>query len=183
MKYKSIAQWVIILAGMMFVIGSSLEACTPRKQQREPAFTTLPEITATLAQIENLPTPSTSPVPVSTHSDPTTNANTPTPMENEPVTIQLIEDEIVLTNNTSTLIYYEAFQQEILAVIEWAPCTDPVTCLEKRVEPGQAEHIGLESIVGVNTEVVTIFWWHLAKNPDDKGYHTTDLTFVDIRIR
>ena len=113
-----------------------------------------------------------------------TSASTPevTPLQNEPVSIVPVSEELIITNNTTATVYYAIFRQEILPLIEWAPCQHPDRCQENTIAPGQTVQLKLQEIIEENTEVLTVFWWHLLKQSDSK-YQQRDFTSVEVKIR
>lgn len=105
------------------------------------------------------------------------------PSEDEPVSVIATPNELIITNNTPTAVYYAVYPQEDLALIEWEPCQHPDDCPQDRVEPGQSARLSLQTVTNTGTTIVTLFWWHLVEKSDGSGYHDADLTWIDIKIR
>lgn len=103
--------------------------------------------------------------------------------QSEPVSVTLAADELVITNNTPDTLYYAAFPQEALPLIEWAPCQHPDDCAQDRLEAGQTVRLPLQTVANTDTTIVSVFWWHLVKNPEGDGYHDAGITEVEIKIR
>ena len=101
----------------------------------------------------------------------------------EPVTANLIDNEIVVANHTPETIYFAVFPQEDLPLIEWAPCQHPDNCAQDRIETGQNAYFPLTTIANSDTNVITIFWWHLVENSDGNGYHNTVPSEIEVEIR
>ncbi|HEU0015008.1 MAG TPA: hypothetical protein VFQ45_15070 [Longimicrobium sp.] len=76
--------------------------------------------------------------------------------------------DIVVKNHTTRPVYYMAVDQELLAVMLWAPCDDPETC--ESIPAGGAVRIPRTEIGGVRAEtrVVAVHAWHLV--PEGAGY-------------
>ena len=89
------------------------------------------------------------------------------PFEGAPVTVTIHNDRLVIANNRPDIIYYRIFPTEILPVIEWSPCMAPEVCpAEQQVNPGEEKQIALKTIVGDDTQSITLFWWrYLEKRP------------------
>jgi len=101
----------------------------------------------------------------------------------EPVSVATIGDELAISNNTPETIYYVVFPQEILPLIEWAPCQHPDNCPQDRIEAGQRVHLPLKTVANADTNTVVIFWWHLVKNPEGDSYHDDGIFEIDVKIR
>ena len=101
----------------------------------------------------------------------------------DPVSVTLATGELLISNNTPETIYYAVYPQEDLPLIEWAPCQHPDDCVQDRIEAGQSVRLPLQTISNADTTTVTVFWWHLVKNPEGDGYHDTDFTELDVNIR
>jgi hypothetical protein len=100
----------------------------------------------------------------------------------EPVSIRLESRQLVLTNNTSEPILYEAFAQEILALIEWAPCDNPDECPEKVVSPGETVRIGLRTVTNRDTKTLVVFWWNVTPTVEGPGFSVTNINMVEIEL-
>lgn len=74
---------------------------------------------------------------------------------------------LVITNNSQKTIFHQIFPTDLLAVIEWAPCIAPESCSDdQRIDPGDEKRTAVKSIVGEDTESITVFWWtYLEKLP------------------
>jgi hypothetical protein len=74
---------------------------------------------------------------------------------------------LIITNNHEKTIYQQVYPTDILPAIEWAPCIAPESCpVEQRIDPGEEKRIDVKSIVGEDTESITVFWWtYLEKLP------------------
>ena len=87
-------------------------------------------------------------------------------------------DGIVARNGTSRTIYYAAFDREALALLLWAPCTDPATCA--RIGSGQAALIPFDE-VGVwrpeESREAVFFWWHLVADSEG-GYEPDEIRSI-----
>ena len=101
----------------------------------------------------------------------------------EPVSVITTANELVISNNTPATIYYAAFPQEALPLIEWAPCQHPDDCAQDQLESGQNVRLNLQTIANVDTAIVTLFWWHLVKDAKGDGYHDAGLSEIEVRIR
>lgn len=72
---------------------------------------------------------------------------------------------LLASNHTAADIYFTAFEREIVALIEWVPCSDPATC-RPRLTPAADTTIPYASIYGwgpASREVVC-YWWHSVPN-------------------
>lgn len=99
-----------------------------------------------------------------------------------PMTILIEGDELVFSNNTEAPILVEAFPQELLAVIEWGPCSDQRNCPELVVLPGQTKKTKLNRIVSPNTDIITVFWWNISEQDGGKGYFAGEVHSHDLSL-
>ncbi len=75
---------------------------------------------------------------------------------------------LVASNRTPSDVYFTAFEREIVALIEWAPCGEPASC-RPRLAPGADTTIPYQSIYGwgpASREAV-VYWWHLVPTGAD----------------
>lgn len=97
--------------------------------------------------------------------------------------VEVVNDppNIAVTNEGDRTIYYFAIDQNSLALILWAPCTDPDTC--DRVRPGERVDIPYETILGFSedTEVIVVNWWHLVPRQGG-GFEPDSLRRVEVRL-
>lgn len=99
-----------------------------------------------------------------------------------PVTVDIESDALVVTNNTDNLIGYEAFPEEILVTIEWAPCDDPGYCQDRIVVPDETRRVDLRRLINKDTTVLVVFWWPLVEQADGQGYVVTDVHDVMLNL-
>ncbi len=65
-------------------------------------------------------------------------------------------DEIVLVNKTGEMIYYAAFEQEVLAAIFWAP----VSHEKNRLNSDTAKPVKMDEIYGFAPgKNFVLYWW------------------------
>jgi hypothetical protein len=65
-------------------------------------------------------------------------------------------DEIVLINKTGETIYYAAFEQGVLAVINWAPISRD----ENRINSGNAKPVQFSEIYAFEPgKNFVLYWW------------------------
>lgn len=100
----------------------------------------------------------------------------------EPVSVRTDSSNLYISNNSSSDIYFEAFPQELLAVIEWAPCDSPEKCQDKLMKPKSEISISNKRIAGRDTMTITVFWWNLVKVTNEERYEVINLNFTDLSI-
>ena len=70
-----------------------------------------------------------------------------------------------LENSSAMAIYYVLIESETATRVDWAPCTNPLSCT--KVAPGGATNIPYAQIMGYepgDAEVI-LYWWHLEPAP------------------
>jgi hypothetical protein len=75
--------------------------------------------------------------------------------------------DVVLRNLTDRTVYTFVVDASRLALINWAPCSDPRSC--EGIAPGTEERVSYESLAapwGEPVEEVAIFAWHLIPRRD-----------------
>jgi hypothetical protein len=90
-----------------------------------------------------------------------------------PVEVATTPDQSIrMSNGTNAPIYYFAIDANALALANWAPCTDPVTC--PNVQPGKARLIPFSEIAlySPETAMAVVYWWHL--KPQGEGTFAPD---------
>lgn len=72
-----------------------------------------------------------------------------------------------MENTNARPIYYFAVERTALALLSWAPCTDPETC--PSIDPRSAVNIPFDEIGfwEPSSEEAVVFWWLL--EPDQAG--------------
>lgn len=163
-KIISLAIILLSIVSLALVVG-----CTPREEEANaPEF-----ITAHPEQSELL-----KPTSVSVPSETTTLM----PDLFTTISVTVNDDNLELVNNSSVDVYFEAFPQEMLAFIEWAPCENPEKCQDKVVKPNNEVLIPLRKIADRETTMITVYWWSLEKAPNDELYEVTNFNSVDLNI-
>lgn len=73
--------------------------------------------------------------------------------------------DVVLINQTSRTVYFTAFEQEILALIDWIPSTNPTDT--SRVEPQKSGGFNLSDVYNYQKgRNVVLFYWNLSMKAD-----------------
>ena len=88
------------------------------------------------------------------------------------VEARLEEGGIRVSNKTDRAIYWTAFDRDALALLLWAPCTDPSTC--PRIGSGRTVLIPFDEVGvwGPASREAVFYWWYLV--PDDDGGYEPD---------
>ena len=86
--------------------------------------------------------------------------------------VQSFPPVVRLSNRSSAAIYTFVAERDALAVIDWIPCTTPLTCAG--LAPGQDSIIQYTAITGYapGAEEGVVFWWHLISK--EGGGHQPD---------
>ena len=111
------------------------------------------------------------------------NTNTPEYLSEELVSIQINSGELVFTNHTVSPVLFEAFPQELLAVIEWGPCDNPMICPDLVVQPEATKKLKLNQIVNRDTKILVIFWWQLLEKEGESRYIISDIRQQEFSLR
>lgn len=84
-----------------------------------------------------------------------------------PVAIEA--DEVKIYNHTNETVYFTAFDRNILALIDWAPTTDPES--EDRIDSNRSKVFKLEDVWSYEAEHdIVVYWWMLKRKTDHSGY-------------
>ncbi|MBO6622163.1 MAG: hypothetical protein JJ892_14210 [Balneola sp.] len=82
--------------------------------------------------------------------------------ENNELAYRWESNELVIENGTSETFYYAAFEQEILAVIDWAP----VSTEENELLPNSFKTIKSEDIYEYEPgDTIVLFYWSGSEPP------------------
>ena len=81
--------------------------------------------------------------------------DSPTSANVDGVHVEISGSSLAITNLRDVTIYYAAYDQVDLALVDWVPCTDPDAC--PRVPPGR-EH---RTSVPPGESPIVVYWWHL----------------------
>lgn len=66
------------------------------------------------------------------------------------------DDRLIVENGSSETIYYAVFEQEVLAVIDWAPVSTP----ENEIAPNSFTTIQAEDIFDYEDgDTIVLFYW------------------------
>jgi len=82
-----------------------------------------------------------------------------------PVETNWAGHDVVLINQTSKTVYFTAFEQEILAFIDWLPSTNPN--YTNRIEPPKSGGFNLSDVPNYQKgKNVVLFYWNLGTMAD-----------------
>jgi len=103
------------------------------------------------------------------------------PFPNAPVTVEITESALIISNNSEDVIYHVLFPMEILPRIEWAPCMEPDRCDSSlKIDAGEQKTYRLESVVDKGTEELVVFWWWLMEV--EGGYEQPEIQEVRVPL-
>ena len=93
------------------------------------------------------------------------------------VTATLGEDGILVSNGTDRPIYWAAFDRDALALLLWAPCTEPATC--PRIGSGRTVLISFDAVGvwGPTSREAVFYWWHLVRDGEG-GYEPDEIRSI-----
>ena len=106
----------------------------------------------------------------------TTACHDPTGTDGQ-VQARLLPTGIRVTNGTAAVLYYAAFEREIMALIDWIPCTDPDSC--PRIRVNETITIPFSQVTGweLDSREAILYWWHLVPAGTD-GYRADGITWT-----
>lgn len=82
--------------------------------------------------------------------------------ENNEIAYRWESNELVIENGSSETFYYAAFEQEILAVIDWAP----VSTEENELLPNTVKRLKAEDIYNYeNGDTIVFYYWSGSEPP------------------
>jgi hypothetical protein len=82
--------------------------------------------------------------------------------ENNEIAYRWESNELVIENGTSETIYYAAFEQEILAVIDWAP----ISTEENKILPNTVKMLKAKEIYEYEPgDTIVLFYWSGSESP------------------
>jgi len=83
-----------------------------------------------------------------------------------PLALRVQADALEIHNRTERAVYYFAVDSEMVALINWVPCSDPDACA--RVTARSRSTIPASAVLRWGSSPqVTVYWWHLV--PDGEG--------------
>ncbi len=97
------------------------------------------------------------------------------------LTIEVLDDSIRVTNNTSLTIHYLAVERGTAAVIDWAPSCD--TQDSNQIVPGHSTQILYENIFGFHEDCEILFYWWTCYNSRSPGLSPGPLHVEIIKIQ
>ncbi|HAH51195.1 MAG TPA: hypothetical protein DCL80_07985 [Balneola sp.] len=84
--------------------------------------------------------------------------------ENNEITYRWDSNELVIENGTSETFYYAAFEQDILAVIDWAP----VSTEENKLLPNTVRRLKAKDIYEYEAgDTIVLFYWSGTEPPHE----------------
>lgn len=76
------------------------------------------------------------------------------------------QGRILITNGTKQPVFTMAVGRQSLALINWAPCVDPVRC--PPIEPGGTREVPYPGGgIGPEEREAVVYWWHARQDPGD----------------
>ena len=75
--------------------------------------------------------------------------------------VRVTPPTLQLTNQTPAAVYFFAIDGKLAMVANWAPCTDPTSCLA--IAPATSEDLPYSQIAGyeAGAQTAIVYWWHL----------------------
>lgn len=74
-----------------------------------------------------------------------------------------LADQVVLTNKTSSPVFYFLVGREASALVDWIACADPDRC--PTIQPGSSISVQRSQINGGSEPEILVFWWHGVNTP------------------
>lgn len=102
------------------------------------------------------------------------NSDTEAIMPKQDVLIWIESNKLFVANNSEDIVYFEAFPNEVLSVIEWGPCDDPESCKNKALLPGEEKSLSINRIVNRDTTGITVVCWNLEESESESRYEVTN---------
>ena len=103
-------------------------------------------------------------------------------VEREGISAWVEDDQLHLSNNSDKDIYYEVFPEEMLALIEWAPCEDVQACQDQRLMPEEKVSLPIKRITTKDTLRITVFYWHLEAHETGQRFQVTNMSSIDLDL-
>lgn len=139
--------------------------------------------------------PSGSAEPASAVNSPTTTAQSidsitimPSPpplgtaIANSSVLAAVDGSSILIVNQGDEPVYFAAYPLEMLDLIFWTPCSEPASCRDALVRPGQTKRVSLRSVARPPTQTVAVFIWSIQARPDGTGTYATEPSRIDLAL-
>ncbi len=83
------------------------------------------------------------------------------------VTVKVLVSNLIISNHTSEVVYYAVFPRDILPLLDWLPCSDPVRCTNK-IQPRRWAVVKYDDFMGEKRDdEAVVYWWHSVKILDD----------------
>jgi hypothetical protein len=100
------------------------------------------------------------------------------------VTVVALSSKLIIWNHTSDAVYYVVFPRDLLPLIDWMPCSDPVTCTNK-IQPGNRITVKYDEFMPEQKDdEAVVYWWHLARRMDGgiEQYAPDELRSIVVKL-
>lgn len=104
------------------------------------------------------------------------------PRESQELAHVVAPPQLILTNKSDKPVFYFVVEQDLLPLINWAPCADPAVC--PPLAPGASVHIDFERITGYHagSERAVLNWWN-AEGARDGAQSIDRVRVTTIQLR
>lgn len=103
-------------------------------------------------------------------------------MQNTAQMVRLDNGAIVITNATGKPLYYAVFPAEMLATIEWAPCSQAKDCADAAIQPAQAVRVPISGVRRPATTTLAVFTWQIEPQAQGNETYATQPARTDVRL-
>jgi hypothetical protein len=79
------------------------------------------------------------------------------------VRVERVDGNLFITNGRDAPIYYFVVNEDVLPLIEWAPCVSGPGCPE--VPAQTIRRLPLTEVPGGSNGVLLFYWWHASPGP------------------
>ena len=107
----------------------------------------------------------------------------PVGLESDVLRVRKAPTALELTNVSTAPVYYFAADRGWLALVDWAVCDDPATCVG--IAPSTSKQLAWEDIGGYSatTSEVVVYHWRLVPGSRPSGFVADSIRSLVVRIR
>lgn len=93
------------------------------------------------------------------------------------VRVERVDDSLFITNGRDAPIYYFVVSEDVVPLIQWAPCVSSPGCPE--VPAQSIRQLPLTDVPGGSDGVILFYWWHAVPGPAGAVFDTIRSLRID----
>ena len=95
--------------------------------------------------------------------------------------VDAVPPRLILSNEGSSPVYIMVVERNSLAVVDWVPCVNPLTC--PGIRPGRDSIMLYSRITGYEAgeDEAIVYWWHLLPKAGG-GFEVDEIRQVPVEL-